>query len=186
MMLRKSQSGFTLIELLVVIAIIGLLASMIVIALANSRAKARDAKRKQDMLNIGKALELYYNTNNSYPCTGNASIGSCSGSIVWYGVPTSGGNCGFAGLTTSGANGYIPNLAPGTIGVLPSDPRPGTGQCAGYNYWSNGSQYKLISNAVGGLGGPESFPSAALNSLYDSVRPSTAWEICVGTTACAQ
>lgn len=61
------QKGFTLIELLVVISVIGLIASVILVALNSSRAKARDAKRKGDLSQLQKALEFYYNSNNTYP-----------------------------------------------------------------------------------------------------------------------
>lgn len=62
--------GFTLIELLVVIAIIGLLATLAVVSFSNAREKARDAKRKSDLRQISKALELYYDQHGSYPLTG--------------------------------------------------------------------------------------------------------------------
>lgn len=65
--LKQNQKGFTLIELLVVIAIIGLLASVVLLALNSARQKSRDAKRVADVRQIVSAAELYYNDANSYP-----------------------------------------------------------------------------------------------------------------------
>ena len=50
-----------------VIAIIGLLASVVLLALNSARQKSRDAKRLADVRQIASALELYFNDNNSYP-----------------------------------------------------------------------------------------------------------------------
>ena len=66
-MRNKNQKGFTLIELLVVIAIIGLLASVVLLALNSARAKSRDAKRLADMRQLSTALELFYNDKGGYP-----------------------------------------------------------------------------------------------------------------------
>jgi prepilin-type N-terminal cleavage/methylation domain-containing protein len=63
----KKNRAFTLIELLVVIAIIGILASIVMVALNDSRTKTRDAERLSDMKQIQIALELYYDTYGSYP-----------------------------------------------------------------------------------------------------------------------
>lgn len=63
-------SGFTLIELLVVIAIIGLLSSVIIVAMNSARAKARNARRKADIQQVRTALELYYLNNGEYPHNG--------------------------------------------------------------------------------------------------------------------
>jgi type II secretion system protein G len=70
----KKQKGFTLVELLVVISIIGLLASIVLVALNGARSKARDAKRIADLSQISKALELYYNANNAYPAGNCESV----------------------------------------------------------------------------------------------------------------
>jgi|SRR3989344_1929077 len=50
------QKGFSLIELLVVIAIIGVLAGIVIVALAPARGRARDARRKQDLQTIGQFI----------------------------------------------------------------------------------------------------------------------------------
>lgn len=66
-----SNKGFTLIELLVVIAIIGLLSSVVLASLSTARAKARDALRKLDLLQLSRAAELYYDSvsGSAYPAT---------------------------------------------------------------------------------------------------------------------
>lgn len=65
--MKKNEKGFTLIELLVVIAIIGLLATLSVVALNTARVKARDARRVADIKQIQTAVEMFYDTNSSYP-----------------------------------------------------------------------------------------------------------------------
>ncbi len=64
---KNTKQGFTLIELLVVIAIIGLLASVIIVALSNEREKARDVTAQATIKQLQIALELYYNENGFYP-----------------------------------------------------------------------------------------------------------------------
>ena len=66
----KSAKGFTLIELLVVIAIIGILTSVVLMSLSSARAKGRDSKRVQDLHQLDLALELYRDTNGTYPLSG--------------------------------------------------------------------------------------------------------------------
>lgn len=61
------KRGFTLIELLVVIAIIGILSSVVLASLNSARRKSRDAKRISDIKQLQLALELSFDTNNSYP-----------------------------------------------------------------------------------------------------------------------
>ncbi len=61
------NSGFTLIELLVVMAIIGILATIAIGSFQSSQTKARDTQRKNDLEQIGRALEAYYGDKEQYP-----------------------------------------------------------------------------------------------------------------------
>lgn len=63
----RNLKGFTLIELLIVISVVGVLAGSVLVYAGDSRKKARDSRRKNDIAQITKALELYYLDNNSYP-----------------------------------------------------------------------------------------------------------------------
>lgn len=169
---KRKNKGFTLIELLVVVAIIGLLSSVVLASLNSARGKARDAKRKQDMVQIRTALELYYHDYGSYPL-------AYGGGWAGYSV----NNCNGTQGTLSGATGYIINLAPTYIPNLPIDPSGSSIGCSGYLYSSNGTHYKLLSHSNNG-GGPESYPSAG-QSFYDPVRPTWALMLCSGEPACS-
>lgn len=77
--IKLNKKGFTLIELLVVVAIIGLLATLSILGLNSARIQARDAKRKADISQIQKALEMYYNDYGKYPRSGGAVNGPNGG-----------------------------------------------------------------------------------------------------------
>jgi prepilin-type N-terminal cleavage/methylation domain-containing protein len=72
------KSGFTLIELLVVISIIGVLAVLVTANLNEARARARDAKVKQNLAQLKTALRIYFNDYNKYPAKcGINTIAGC-------------------------------------------------------------------------------------------------------------
>ncbi|MDX1931891.1 MAG: prepilin-type N-terminal cleavage/methylation domain-containing protein [Capsulimonadales bacterium] len=68
------RRGFTLIELLVVIAIIAILAAILFPVFAQARAKARQATSVSNLRQLGLALAMYVQDNESYPFSSSASI----------------------------------------------------------------------------------------------------------------
>ena len=74
------KKGFTLIELLVVIAVIGVLATIVLLAVnpAEQLARGRDTSRKSAITQIGRALQSYYTTQSpaGYPAQATNSLNS--------------------------------------------------------------------------------------------------------------
>ncbi|PJA39716.1 hypothetical protein CO180_00110 [candidate division WWE3 bacterium CG_4_9_14_3_um_filter_41_6] len=133
------RTGFTLIELLVVIAVIGILATVVLVAIDPQQriSEAKDVGRKSDLSEIANALEAYYTKNRAYPY--DISQGGC-GRYQTGGTPLS---CD----SVNDGDNWIPDLvSQGFLKSLPKDPINSTFSTV----WANGRAYFYISENVGG------------------------------------
>lgn len=64
----NSLRGFTLIELMIAISIVAIISAVGLVSYSKAQQLGRDARRKSDLQEIAKALQLYYNDNGRYPC----------------------------------------------------------------------------------------------------------------------
>jgi len=64
---KQNIKGFTLLEILVVMVILGVLVTIGLRTFSTSQMRARDAKRKSDVGQIARALELFYADHGYYP-----------------------------------------------------------------------------------------------------------------------
>lgn len=110
-----SKKSFTLIELLVVIAIISLFSSIVLVGTKTARERSRDSKRKQDIVQLEKALLSYWDRFGQFPgeryC--DSSIGSND-----IGCPVSPPQSDWS-LTSGIWQGIVGN---GIMGSLSKDP----------------------------------------------------------------
>ncbi len=109
---NTSKQGFTLIELLVVVSIISLLSIVILGALNDARAKARDRALFSEVLELQKAVELYKLKYGVYPAGGTyPDYISRSYLGTYSGAPN------YATILTN-LQEFIPNLPQPTTGSV--------------------------------------------------------------------
>src|SRR5215472_12426471 len=81
----QASPGFTLIELLVVIAIIAILAGMLLPALSRAKAAGQSAVCKNNLRQIGIALNLYTTEYQKYPLAASADPNTPADLSLWDG-----------------------------------------------------------------------------------------------------
>lgn len=64
---KNKKNGFSLLELMIVMVILGILVGLVSGNFFTSLKKGRDAKRKADLAQIQRALEMYYEDKQAYP-----------------------------------------------------------------------------------------------------------------------
>lgn len=144
-MKRLTRGGFTLIELLVVIAIIAILATIVLVSMAQARLSAREKVRISDIEQIAAGLEIWAAVNKRYP---SSADGSCTH------------------LTSFGPGGCLQVLVTsGIFTTLPTDPL--SDRTYYYDNWcrvpagSSDQQYRLWAT------GEMDHGSTAQNWWYD-------------------
>ena len=135
------EKGFTLVELLIVIAIVGILGSIVLVTLSDSREKGRNAARITQIQEYRKAFELYYSDFGYYPrVEGSASAIMCLGD---YGDDA----CWLNGTSVNELSAIAEALNPNYMRNLPAGEAVNFGQ-SGSNYYE-GMTYQYQNYGAG-------------------------------------
>ena len=75
----RKYCGFSLIELLIVIALLGFLSITGLSLFQGSQKRTRDSRRKTELQQLTKELEMYANDYSGYPSSTGGKIMGCAG-----------------------------------------------------------------------------------------------------------
>ncbi|MDO8729310.1 MAG: type II secretion system protein [bacterium] len=76
--MKRREKGFTLIELLVSITIMGIIATIMLMYLSNTRGRGNDTKVKAQLVSVRSTAEIFYSNKNSYNGLAGSISGSCN------------------------------------------------------------------------------------------------------------
>lgn len=84
--------GFTMMELMIVMVLLSILALIGIPSFQGSQRKSRDGKRKADLVQVAKSLEMYGNDFTNYPPSSGGKIVGCNGSACEWGAAFANGS----------------------------------------------------------------------------------------------
>jgi len=137
------NKGFTLLEILLVIAAIGILASIVIVAINPNRqlAQARNAERRSEVTSILNAVYQYSLDNN-----GNLPVDAASNAINATEKEVTLAATGTVVCSEGAVTGEIDleeDLVSTYLSGIPVDPQESVTDCSGYTILSNASTTAL-------------------------------------------
>lgn len=115
--------GFSLVELLVVIAVVGMMAAMLLPALARGKSAARSAACKSNLRQIGVALNLYLEDHLFYPGDVPSTAVALSSDVPeWFGTTGWVARRGLAQMAEHAGAGRIETDTHGQTSFVPKFP----------------------------------------------------------------